>query len=557
MSRIKILVSASAIALGAGLVMQPTAARAGDVCQTSSDGGSTYHLSGSTPNNAPADATACGSGAFSGGLDQIYSLEQELGLVSTAIAQMGMAAAPATYSSPQQHASAAPLNSAFPRGPLSPPATSLLPGQGAVCEVNGSDETLGYMAIGDGALACGAGAYANMSNSTAIGAGTWARWPDNTAVGASAHAYGLYSAAIGQYSQATGRGSAAMGVSAVAIGNYSLGLGTARAVGSYAVAIGYGAIAGDYYNPFDTAVGAGASADGYRASAFGSSAIASASLSSAIGSNSAATGWYSTAVGASSEASGDLSSVVGGMARATGVGSSAFGFFSHALGNSSTALGEDATASSDFSTAVGFNATVSASGATAMGANSVASGENSVAIGFFATDAGFSNSVAIGSGTANTADNQVALGGQTAATARTVTGVAAGTLSASSFEAVNGSQLYATNQDVAANSAAIGTLNSQVSGLQNDVTQLGDDMHRLDASARGGTAVAVALSGGTFLPDMKFNLTGNVGTYRGAYAAALQIGALVSAHVAVNAGVATGFNKNGKTAARVGFTLGW
>ena len=91
MSRIKILVSASAIALGAGLVMQPTAARAGDVCQTSSDGGSTHHLSGSIPSNPPAEAAACGSGAFSGGLEQIYSLEQQLGRVSTAIAQMGMA----------------------------------------------------------------------------------------------------------------------------------------------------------------------------------------------------------------------------------------------------------------------------------------------------------------------------------------------------------------------------------------------------------------------------------------------------------------------------------
>jgi len=32
---------------------------------------------------------------------------------------------------------------------------------------------------------------------------------------------------------------------------------------------------------------------------------------------------------------------------------------------------------------------------------------------------------------------------------------------------------------------------------------------------------------------------------------------MVSRHVALNAGVATGFNKHGQTAARAGFTFGW
>jgi hypothetical protein len=60
-----------------------------------------------------------------------------------------------------------------------------------------------------------------------------------------------------------------------------------------------------------------------------------------------------------------------------------------------------------------------------------------------------------------------------------------------------------------------------------------------------------------FLPGKTFNLTGNVGSYRGAHAAALQFGALVSDHVALNAGISHGFNKGGKTALRAGFTLGW
>jgi hypothetical protein len=60
-----------------------------------------------------------------------------------------------------------------------------------------------------------------------------------------------------------------------------------------------------------------------------------------------------------------------------------------------------------------------------------------------------------------------------------------------------------------------------------------------------------------FLPGKTFNLTGNVGAYRGAVAGAMQIGALVGDSVAINAGVAHGFNKGGKTALRAGFTVGW
>jgi hypothetical protein len=86
---------------------------------------------------------------------------------------------------------------------------------------------------------------------------------------------------------------------------------------------------------------------------------------------------------------------------------------------------------------------------------------------------------------------------------------------------------------------------------------LDDRIDRIDDRASAGTAAAVALSGAMFLPGKTFNLTGNVGSYRGAHAAALQFGALVSDHVALNAGVAHGFNKGGKTAIRAGFTIGW
>lgn len=100
-------------------------------------------------------------------------------------------------------------------------------------------------------------------------------------------------------------------------------------------------------------------------------------------------------------------------------------------------------------------------------------------------------------------------------------------------------------------------LSNQLGALESRVSSLTSRIDRQDAKIASSTAIAVAMGGAVFLPGMKYNLTANVGTYQGAHAGSIQIGALVSPHVAVNAGVATGFNKGGKTAGRVGFTLGW
>lgn len=139
--------------------------------------------------------------------------------------------------------------------------------------------------------------------------------------------------------------------------------------------------------------------------------------------------------------------------------------------------------------------------------------------------------------------------------------------------------------NVAANTAAIGTLNTtvtaqgttiathttQIAALQaSDATQnnrlttleaasisIGDQIDRVADRAAGGTAVAIALGGNAFLPGKNFNLTGNVGVYRSKVAAALQLGAMIGPNAALNAGVATGFNHDGKVGARAGFTFGW
>ncbi|HOA47811.1 MAG TPA: YadA-like family protein [Novosphingobium sp.] len=119
--------------------------------------------------------------------------------------------------------------------------------------------------------------------------------------------------------------------------------------------------------------------------------------------------------------------------------------------------------------------------------------------------------------------------------------------------ALSGALTSETNARLAADLG----LQNQIGALGNRVGNLEAHVAELDDRVASSTAIAVAMGGATFLPGMKFNLTANVATYDGAHAGSLQIGALVSDHVAVNAGVATGFNRRGKTAGRVGVTFGW
>lgn len=100
-------------------------------------------------------------------------------------------------------------------------------------------------------------------------------------------------------------------------------------------------------------------------------------------------------------------------------------------------------------------------------------------------------------------------------------------------------------------------LSNRLDVMGTRVDTLGSRLDQVERRMAAGTAVAVAMSGATFLPDTKFNLTANVATYDGAHAGSMQVGALVRPNVALNAGVATGFNRGGKTAARAGFTVGW
>ncbi|QMI03428.1 YadA-like family protein [Citrobacter sp. RHB25-C09] len=68
-------------------------------------------------------------------------------------------------------------------------------------------------------------------------------------------------------------------------------------------------------------------------------------------------------------------------------------------------------------------------------------------------------------------------------TASKITNVAAGTLSAESTDAVNGAQLFATNQDVAQNTTDIATLNTSVTDINTSITDMGTSITNLNENA--------------------------------------------------------------------------
>ena len=100
----------------------------------------------------------------------------------------------------------------------------------------------------------------------------------------------------------------------------------------------------------------------------------------------------------------------------------------------------------------------------------------------------------------------------------------------------------------------VSQLNAAVATMTTDFFELARGLKK---RSEAGTAVAVAMSGGVFLPNKRFNVTANIGTYKGESAISGQLGILVSDNVALNAGVATSFNSYGGTAARGGVTFGF
>ena len=288
-------------------------------------------------------------------------------------------------------------------------------------------------AAGEFAVAVGTGAQAVISNSIAIGKN--ATINEDTASDASVNGLtkGEGSVAIGANTKASGTNATAVGQASNAYGQNSFAGGqSSKALGKSSVAVGDGAIANQ-----DSATAIGAYSQSTAAGA------------TALGHNTRATAFGTVAAGRQSKASASNALALGNEADAQGEDAIAIGYNAQATQNRAVAFGKNAKATAGDTFAFGDAAKASASNAIALGKNANAAHADSIALGVnSATEAAVQTTSAtvgdltFGNFAGNAPSSTLSIG--TAGKERTITNVAAGRISDSSTDAINGSQLYAT-----------------------------------------------------------------------------------------------------------------
>ena len=336
--------------------------------------------------------------------------------------------------------------------------------------------TLGDKADGNSQYGVTIGNRAYSGKGTnAIAIGLMAKTSNEKAGGNSQTAVGVASYADGEGASAFGATANATGALATAVGRNSKALAqSASALGDSASASAWGA----------TALGVGASARANNSIAVGSQAVTEGQESTALGRRSYAGAQSATALGTGANASAIVSTAVGNGAKASEVGASALGNGADASGRGSMAFGYASKASAVDALATGSNANASSMNAVAVGKDSNSSAVNSIALGTSSNVSAVS-AVVIGTQAKGTHENSVTLGSysssaandfnQTAKTlssfddkakgttvnyngtfstqkgavsvgdgklVRQIQNVGAGRITATSNDAVNGSQLY-------------------------------------------------------------------------------------------------------------------
>ncbi|WP_395225987.1 YadA-like family protein [Escherichia coli] len=412
----------------------------------------------------------------------------------------------------------------------------------------GASTALGYDAIAEGqySSAIGSKTHAIGGASMAFGVSAISEGDRSIALGASSYSFGQYSMALGHYSKALGRLSIAMGDSskadganAIALGNaakaagiMSIGLGdNANASQDYAMALGAESEAAENA----TAIGNKAHAKGVNSIALGNGSQALADSAIAIGQGNKANGADAIALGNGSQSSGLNAIALGKASVVTGDNSLALGSNTNANGINSVALGAGSIADQDDSVSVGSdslqrkivnvkNGTIKADSHDAINGSQLYAISDSVA-----KRLGGGSSVNVDDGTVkaptynlkngnknNVGDALTVLDQFTlqwdqnrdkysaahgSSTASVITDVADGAVSDSSKDAVNGSQLKATNDDVetnttniATNTGNIATNTANIATNTTNITNLTDTVGDLkdDALLWNGTAFNAA-----------------------------------------------------------------
>ena len=336
----------------------------------------------------------------------------------------------------------------------------------------------GNNVTGDQSLATGHYNLITGANAVAIGYDNKALKDDTTVIGSGAKADGLNAGAFGSKATATGESALALGTGANATADSTVAIGNdSNATGKSSVAVGESTNA---TGVFSTALGDSSTATGNRTVAVSVDAKAKADESIAIGSASTTEGIRSIAIGANATATNESATVVGThstaeirgtvigaesqaynhgfaggyQAKASGESSTAIGVRANSTGLSTIAIGSDAVANNKASTAIGQGAIAEANYGVALGKAAQANHGSAVALGTAAVteQAVAVNEATVGKitygGFAGTDATAVVSVGAKGDHTRQIINVGAGEISATSTDAINGSQLYATQDAI-------------------------------------------------------------------------------------------------------------
>ena len=298
------------------------------------------------------------------------------------------------------------------------------------------------------------------SNTASIGAAS-------IAMGAMTQSFGIGSTAIGVNSMSKGVASTSIGVIARSWGKNSLAVGSqAGAYGDKSTSLGDTNTVG--FDMTDgTTSGAASSAVGTDNKVYGNNSYVIGG-GNTIG---------SATITETTEANGDkIKKVTAGTVKGSTAG--AFGYKNTITTDNAYVVGNNSTASADGAMVLGSSASVTGKNGVALGNNTKVANENAVAIGngsetaaAVATPSATINGVAHNFAGVNPAST-VSVG--KAGAERTITNVAAGRISATSTDAINGSQLYAVTSEVDKGVAYAGDVKDAAAAANKFTRKLGE-----------------------------------------------------------------------------------
>ena len=348
-------------------------------------------------------------------------------------------------------------------------------------------------------VAVGNGSYASNTNALAVGYDTKASGKDSLAVGSFVKSNSDNNVAIGNNITTNDKDSIGIGSSVTTNSNNSVGIGSMVTTNKdRSIAIGNG-VATDFNtvgigNGVETkvkdtiAIGNGVISKGESSVAIGNAIHADGVRTVNIGTNVNTTGVSSIVIGRDTTVNGDDTTVVGANNGTVDAAQSAvYGYNNKVLNNSKEQLifGSNSQTGAQGAVAFGTHASATAIDALAFGNNTVADVQNGVAIGTNSvtespigttnikdntTDIRFSNSTYAGSNPDSVVSfgthGRAGAGGVTEYT-RQLQNLAAGRVSATSTDGINGSQLYDVALEAQKHNTLVDGTNTTVTSQDN------------------------------------------------------------------------------------------